>query len=315
MSRSCDRAIDGGQGGAGRSYDGGMTRDVYGRPPRPLPPEEAGITRRSLLRLPLTRTARLDVDFEAITDRVRGARERTSNDGLLRAIEPVAGLIAEVAGVEPGTRVLDACAGDGNVALACSAHGAEVTACDLAPRMVERGRDRCGDSVEWVIADAASLPFADRVFDATLSAFGFARGPEPLRAAHELCRVTRPGGVVVLAAWVPRGLPGGLYELAERVVPLPDGVPSPADWGRQDVVSRRLAPLLEALELRTRTIRLSYADRDAAFDALSTATALEPTQLQALRHDFERLLASCNNSVEAVEIDARYLIAVGRRPA
>jgi hypothetical protein len=34
-----------------------------------------------------------------------------------------------------------------------------------------------------------------------------------------------------------------------------------------------------------------------------------------LQDYFERLLASCNNVAEGVEVDARYLLAVGRRPA
>lgn len=295
------------------SYDSGMAHDVYGRPPRRPPPEETGITRRSLLRMPMTRTARRDIDYGAITDRVRRSWERTDNNATLRGLEPVADLVAELADVRVGAQVLDACAGDGNVAAACARLGAEVTACDLAPQMVERGRERCA-GVSWRVADVQALPFPDRSFDAVLAGFGAALAPRAARAALELCRVVRPGGVVIFAAWMPRGLPGGLHELAEGLAPLPDGVPSPGDWGREEVLRRRLGAWLAELQVRTRSVRMRFQDGDAAFGALSAWTALEPARLPALRPDFDRLLNSCNNIPGRVEIDARYLLALGRRP-
>jgi SAM-dependent methyltransferase len=211
-----------------------------------------------------------------------------------RAIEPVAEVIADLAEVEAGMRVLDIGAGDGNLARACTARGAEVTACDL---------DQAGQ-----------LPFADGEFDAAMSCFAAALSPQPSLAARELCRVVRPGGAVALSAWIPRGLPGRLHELAEQIDPLPQGMPSPADWGRQAVVRERLAGVLDELELRTRTVRLRFADADAAFDALAVWAAFDDSHLPALRPGFDRLLASQNNSGAQVEIDARYLIASGRRP-
>jgi SAM-dependent methyltransferase len=289
-------------------------RDVYELPPRPLPPEEAGVTRRSLLRLGPTRQARRDIDYVVITERVRSAWESHTPDSLLRALEPAAEAIVRLAGVGPGARVADVGAGDGNVAVLCAARGAEVTACDLAPGIVERGRARCGRDIQWTVADAQSLPFAGGSFDAVLSAFGTALAPRWDQAARELCRVVRPGGLVIVTGWVPRGLPGGLFEIAQDLDPLPEAVPTPAEWGRQEVVRARLEPLLEGLELRTRSVRLRFRDEDDAFAALCVWTALEPEQLAALRPQFDRLLASCNNSVVGVEIDARYLIALGRRP-
>jgi SAM-dependent methyltransferase len=211
-----------------------------------------------------------------------------------RALEPVAEVIADLGGVGPGTRVLDVGAGNGNLARACVARGAEATARDL---------DQAGQ-----------LPFADGEFDAAMSCFAAALSPQPSLAARELCRVVRPGGVVALSAWIPRGLPGRLHVVAEQIAPLPQGVPSPADWGRQAVVRERLSGLLDELELRTRTVRLRFADADAAFDALAVWAPLDDSQLPVLRPGFDRLLASQNNSGSHVEIDARYLIVSGRGP-
>src|ERR671914_899963 len=293
-------------------------RDTYGRPP-PRGSAGAGdevISRRSLLRLRLTRHARRDIDYDSVTERVRAGWERDGHEPLLRQLGPAAELLADLALVGPGKRVLDVGGGDGNVALAAARRGASVEACDLAPRMVARGRARCaaeGGQVGWRVADAQALPYPDGGFDVTLSSFGASLAPQPLAAARELVRVTRPGGFVALAAWIPRGLPGRLDELVEPFAPLPDGVPQPDRWGVEEVVRRRLGPLLEALQLRTRTLPLRFDSTDAAFEAMARPYPIDEQDREALRFRFERLLSSCNNRPPAVEIDARYLAVVGRR--
>jgi SAM-dependent methyltransferase len=139
--------------------------------------------------------------------------------------------------------------------------------------------------------DLPDLPYPDGRFESVRSCFGAALAPSPRRMARELVRVVRPGGVVAMTAWSPRSLPGRLEE---------------CDWGRQEVMTARLGPLLEELELRTRSVQLRFADADA----LAAAMAVPP----GLRAHFDRLLASCNNASRGVEVDARYLLAIGRRP-
>jgi SAM-dependent methyltransferase len=136
------------------------------------------------------------------------------------------------------------------------------------------------------------LPFPDARFEAVRSCFGAALAPSPARMASELVRVVRPGGEVAMTAWSPRSLPGRLDE---------------CDWGGHEVMTARLAPLLDGLELRTRSIQLRFPDAGA----IAAALRVPP----GLRDHFDRLLAACNNAVEGVEVDARYLLAIGRRPA
>jgi SAM-dependent methyltransferase len=195
----------------------------------------------------------------------RRLREQYVSEALLHRLEPVEAVLAEVAPI------------DGEVL------NLPLTA--------------------WRDLDLQDLPYPDESFDGVRSSFGAALAPRPRRMARELVRVVRPGGVVAITAWVPKGLPGRLDELLER----PEGVRAPSDWGRQDVMSQRLGPLLEGLELRTRTVQLRFADAGAFAAALHAPPALRP--------QFERLLASCNNAFEGVEVDARYLLATGRRPA
>jgi SAM-dependent methyltransferase len=289
-------------------------RDTYGKPP---PKGAAGtgdpaISRRSLLRLRLTGHAHRDIDYGAVTERVRAAWDRHGHEPLLRQLEPAAGLLADLALVAPGKRVLDAAAGDGNVALAATQRGAEVDACDLAPRMVEHGKARC-PAAFWCVADVQELPYDDGEFDAVISSFGAHLAPSPGAAAGELVRVARPGGFVALAVWIPRGLPGRMDELVEPFAPLPPGVPLPDRWGVEEIVRDRLVPLLEDLQLRARTLPLRFDSPGSAFEALTRPHPLDEHDREALRPRFERLLSSCNNRPPAVEIDARYLAVVGRR--
>lgn len=294
-------------------------RDGYAHPARP----GAKVSRRDLLRLGRGPLFREDVDYEAAASRVRDEWAGADRTAWLRAIEPVASVLVEVAGVHPGWRVLDAATGDGNVALAAAAAGADVDACDFTPAMVARARERArsgaggaaaaggadeaGGAAELApaarvsLADVQALTYPDGTFDAVLSAFGFALAPRALRTARELVRVCKPGGVVALAAWVPRGLPGGLFEH----LPRPAGVPSPGLWGHEPRVRERLEPLLDALEVRTRSVTLAFESPDALCAQL-TAEA---------RPAFDALLAAGNHRPPAAVVGARYLIIRGvRRP-
>src|SRR5215207_7959169 len=282
-------------------------RDVY----RSVPDREpAPLSRRALLRLGFTAQARADIDYDGVTERVRAGWESAGAavDPLLRALDPAARAAVDLAGVERGERVLDAAAGDGNVALACAERGAEVDACDLADAMVVRGRSRCGDRVRWARADVQDLPYPDGTFDVVVSAFGAALAPRARRTAYELARVLRPGGRLVLAAWAPRGLPGRLDEH----VALPDGVRAPTDWADEETARRRFEPVLEGLERRSRTVALAFPDVDAMFDALTLPLGLPAGRRAALRPAFERLLAAQSNRPPEAEIDARYVLYAGR---
>ena len=103
------------------------------------------------------------------------------------AIEP----LLDAAAVGPGVRVLDVGCGLGTLAAAAAARGATVTGVDLASGMLEEARRR-HPSIEFVLADAEALPFADGAFDVALGAFVVNHLPHPERAAAELARVAAP---------------------------------------------------------------------------------------------------------------------------
>ena len=253
-----------------------------------------GVSRRDLFGLGFLARARANIDYEAATERAENAWDGDDHEALLRALEPMAATLVEAAGIKRGMTVLDAAAGDGNVAAAAIARGAEVQACDISRAMVARGRERV-PRASWLRGDVQDLPYPAAGFAAVLSSVGAVLAPRARRTARELVRVTRPGGIVALTAWQPNSLPGRI----ERLAPLPEGVRSPAEWGREDIARERLEPLLDDLVLETHTVRLAFADEDALLAALLRPTGLDD------RPDLRGYGAAC---------DAGYLLAIGRRP-
>ena len=122
---------------------------------------------------------------------------------------------------EPGARVLDACCGTGDLAIACAREGASVTGLDFSERMLERARSKA-TAIEWVVGDALDLPFEDAAFDGATVGFGVRNVEDLERALRELRRVVRHGGRVgILEITRPRGLAAPFYKLwFDGIVPL-----------------------------------------------------------------------------------------------
>lgn len=124
--------------------------------------------------------------------------------------------------VRPGDRVLDACCGTGDLAVAAVRAGArEVVGLDFSPRMLERARAK-QQVVTWLEGDVLALPFADSGFDSATVGFGVRNVADLSGALDELRRVLKPGGRLgILEITTPTGLLAPFYRLwFDRVVPL-----------------------------------------------------------------------------------------------
>ncbi|PZS01164.1 MAG: hypothetical protein DLM61_22260 [Pseudonocardiales bacterium] len=139
--------------------------------------------------------------------------------GLARRLEPAADALVNAVAPKPGDRVLDVAAGTGNVAVRAVARGAQVTACDIAPRMVQLGRERTGPEVQWFEADVENLPLPDATLDVALSAFGLIFAPRPEVALAQLRRVLVPGGRLALTAWTADGCIAERARIVKEFVP------------------------------------------------------------------------------------------------
>ncbi len=129
--------------------------------------------------------------------------------------------IAAEAVVRPGDRVLDACCGTGDLAVACAKRGGIVTGLDFSPAMLERARRKL-PSATWVEGDLLALPFEAGSFEAATVGFGVRNVADLEQGLVELRRVLVQGGrVAVLEITQPRGLLAPFYRLwFDRIVPL-----------------------------------------------------------------------------------------------
>ncbi|GAA4931499.1 class I SAM-dependent methyltransferase [Streptomyces coeruleoprunus] len=226
-------------------------------------------------------------------------------------------------------RVLDVGTGSGPAALAAAGAGADVTGLDLEPGLVRVARDRARTAeltgaARFVVGDALALPFPDASFDAVLSTFGVMFAPDPARAAAELVRVCRPGGVVAVASWTPDGVMGRIAPTVTHHLPdRPDMPPPPTRWGEPARVHAWFAPLPATIRTRVAHVRVTYpsvAHAVAAFENKPGPLRAHRTTLEATdrwnqaRTDLTALFTTHNIASDTrLIMDAPYLLATARR--
>lgn len=133
-----------------------------------------------------------------------------------------------------GERWLDVATGTGAVALRAARSGAEVTAQDIAPRLLDWARSLAaaeGLTVAFDVGDVADLPYADRSFDVVSSAHGVSFAADHEAAAAELARVCRPSGRLGLTDWLPDCYPDFEEMLARFRDPDAGGGVRRHNWG------------------------------------------------------------------------------------
>jgi len=107
-----------------------------------------------------------------------------------------------ISNIQPGQRVLDLAGGTGDIAALMSkrvgSHGSVVLS-DINEAMLTVGRQRMEDrglvgNMEYSLANAEKLPFADGEFDAVTIAFGLRNVTDKNAALREMFRVLKTGG-------------------------------------------------------------------------------------------------------------------------
>jgi len=149
---------------------------------------------------------------EATTERVRGIF--SSIAGRYDTFNALASLgidrtwrrqLVRACRLDESSRVLDLCAGTGDVSLAIAnqASPAEVVVTDFTPEMLEIAEVKAAEydgptRLSFELADAQDLPFADESFDVATVAFGVRNLPDRAANFAEVYRVLRPGGRYVI---------------------------------------------------------------------------------------------------------------------
>src|SRR4051812_15862565 len=116
--------------------------------------------------------------------------------------------LVQLAGVQPGSRVLDVAAGYGEPALtAARKAGPEgrVVATDISAEMLTYGRRRAAaarvGTVEFVQSDASSLDLPSASFDAAVSRWGIIFEPDAEAAARRIRGFLKPGARMAISSW------------------------------------------------------------------------------------------------------------------
>ena len=152
-------------------------------------------------------------------------------------------------GVTPGLKVLDLGCGDGTTAIPAAKRGADVLGVDIACNLVAAGNKRAEEfgltNCRFQEGDASALhDLESHRFDLVVSFFGAMFAPKPFDVAKEMVRVTRPGGKVVMANWIPNDptLVAQILKIsASYSPPPPEGFISPITWGVKSNVIERFA--------------------------------------------------------------------------
>jgi ubiquinone/menaquinone biosynthesis C-methylase UbiE len=105
------------------------------------------------------------------------------------------------AGLAAGVRFLDVAAGSGALSIPAGRLGTHVLAVDQSPVMLDLLRIRArqeGLDIETRVMDGHALQLADNTFDMAGSQFGVMLFPDMPKGLHEMVRVVKPGGRVLL---------------------------------------------------------------------------------------------------------------------
>jgi ubiquinone/menaquinone biosynthesis C-methylase UbiE len=201
-----------------------------------------------------------NVDFNAIKTRQQAAWSTGNYAVVGTTLQIVGESLCEALDLRSGARVLDVAAGNGNATLAAARRWCDVTSTDYVASLLESGRKRAaaeGHTIQFQEADAENLPFQDGSFDVVMSTFGVMFTANQEKAASELARVCRSGGMIGLANWTPEGFIGQLFKIIGKYVPPAAGLKSPALWGTEP----RLAELFGAHAKQIRVTKRDFIFR------------------------------------------------------
>lgn len=198
-------------------------------------------------------------------------------------------------GISRGLKILDLGCGDGTTAIPEAKLQATVLGVDIATNLVEAGNARAKkealSNCSFQVGDASDLKeLSDQSFDMTITMFGAMFAPKPYDVAKEMVRVTRKGGKIIMANWIP-GDPTLVAQIlkisAAYTPPPPEGFVSPVLWGVEEEVTKRF------VQAGVPEKNISYARETFTFIANYSPTVF-------LRH-FRQYYGPTMNAFEAAE--------------
>jgi len=212
-------------------------------------------------------------DLETVKQRQQQTWATGDYSVIATPLYPTAEVLCDDVAFSSGRTVLDVACGSGNVAIAAARRHTDVTGVDYVPALLDRARQRAaaeGLEITFQEGDAEALPFADASFDVVLSAFGVMFAPDQERAAAELLRVCRPGGLIGLANWIPTGAVADLFRLTLQFAAPPPGVRPPVEWGTVRRLHELFGDHVSSIRLHDRVWLSRYASAERFVDNFRT---------------------------------------------
>ena len=219
-----------------------------------------------------------------------------------------------------GERFLDIATGTGWTARRLAARGAVVTGIDIGEGVIEAAK-RLAPAITFQIGDAEALEFPDGSFDGVTSTYGVMFVSRPEVAAAEMARVTRKGGRLGLATWLPGSVVEDIFlTMRPFMPPAPaNPPPSPFAWGRQERVSELLGETFDLTFERGMSV-LRVPSGQVAWDMFVTsygptktlAASLGPEKRGALERAFVAMHEKHRTTI-GIAMPREYLVTIGVR--
>jgi SAM-dependent methyltransferase len=226
--------------------------------------------------------------------------------------------LADLAGVEPGQRVLDVGCGPGALTTELVARvGADkVAAVDPSEPFVAAARER-HPGVDVQRANAEALPFEDGEFDVALAQLVVHFMDDPVAGLREMARVARDGGVVAACVWDHEGGQSPLapfWNAARELDPALEGESNLAGSRKGHLTELFVEAGMRDVEETALPVRVEHATFDEWWQPFTLGVGpagahfkqLDPERQQALRQRLEGRLGA------PFTLDARAWAARGR---
>ena len=259
--------------------------------------------------------------YEELKERQSAMWGRGRYQRITETIPDIHALVIERLAPAPGEHWLDLACGTGAVAELAAGAGADVTGIDLAPALIETARERASElglAIDYAVGDCEELELPDASVDAVASTCGMMFAPDHTAAASELARVTRPGGRIALANWMPAGGAARMFAMMAPFQPAPP--PSnPFLWGDEQHVRALLGGPFE-LTFEEHVSTLRTASGEAYWELFSTSFGPARTLAEALGERREELRRAWVDFFEreyredgGIAHGREFLLVLGRR--